>query len=124
MSLLGISFVYGFMLYGLVLLIVNFSGPFNIMDYFRKFMHWLHPQLGKLIECPYCCSTWIGGFLSLLNYLLIPIKFTPFNIVFAGTNLWWLIISFDTFFGCAAVWLLHVLDDYLEYNTKVEYEDE
>ena len=124
MSLIGISFVYGFMLYGLVLLLVSFSGPFNIMTKIRDLMHWFHPQLGKLIECPYCTCTWVGGFISTLNYLFIPLKFTPFNIIFAGSGLWWLIIPFDTFFGCGVVWLLHVLDDYLESNTKVEYEDE
>ena len=124
MSLIGISFVYGFMLYGFVLLLVSFSGPFNIMTKIRDLMHWFHPQLGKLIECPYCTCTWVGGFISTLNYLFIPLKFTPFNIIFAGSGLWWLIIPFDTFFGCGVVWLLHVLDDYLESNTKVEYEDE
>jgi uncharacterized Tic20 family protein len=124
MSLIGVSLVYGFMLYGLVLLVVSFSGPFNIMDRFRDLMHWLHPQLGKLVECPYCSSFWCGVILSAINYLFIPIAFTPFNIIFAGSGLWWLIIPFDTFFGCAAVWLLHVLDEYLESNTKNEYEDE
>lgn len=124
MSLIGISFVYGFMLYGLVLMLVSFPGPFGIMDVFRSLMHWLHPQLGKLIECPYCTSVWASGIISLINYLLIPVKFTPFNIIFAGSGLWWTIIPLDVFFGCAMVWILHVLDEYLEANTKEEYEDE
>lgn len=124
MSLIGISLVYGFMLYGLVLLLVSFSGPFNIVGKFRDFLHWLHPQLGELIECPYCTSTWVGGFISAINYFIIGVKFTPFNIILAGSGLWWIIIPFDTFFGCACVWILHVLDEYLESNTKVEYEDE
>lgn len=124
MSLIGVSLVYGFMLYGLVLMLVSFEGPFNIVGKFRDLLHWVHPQLGKLIECPYCTSTWCGGFISTLNYFLIPIHFTPFNIIFAGSSLWWIIIPLDTFFGCGIVWLLHVLDEYLESNTKVEYEDE
>lgn len=124
MSLFGVCVIYGIMLYGMVLMAVNFSGPFGVMDKFRTFLHWLHPQLGELIECPYCTSTWIGGGISLINYFLISIKFTPFNIIFNGSELWWCIIPLDTFFGCGIVWLLHVLDEYLESNTKVEYEDE
>lgn len=124
MSLIGVSFIYGFMLYGLVLMFVSFPGPFNILGKFRDIMHWLHPQLGKLIDCPFCFSTWVGGFISLVNYLWVPFKFTPFNILFDNTELWYLIIPFDTFFGCGVVWILHVLDDYLESNTKEEYEDE
>lgn len=124
MSLIGVSFVYGFMMYGLVLLLVNFDGPFGIVRKFRDLLHWLHPQLGELISCPFCTSTWVGGFISLLNYLFIPVHFTPFNIIFAGSGLWWLIIPLDAFFGNACVWLLHVTDEFLESNTKVEYEDE
>ena len=44
MSLIGISLIYGIMLYGLVLLLVSFSGPFNIVGKFRDLLHWLHPQ--------------------------------------------------------------------------------
>lgn len=124
MSLIGVSVVYAFMMYGFVLLLTSFDGPFNIVGKFRDLLHWLHPQLGKLIECPYCTCTWVGGFISSLNYLLISVKFTPFNIILCGTGLWWLIIPFDTFFACGCVWLLHVIDDYYSSNVKVEYEDD
>ena len=49
MNLLGLCIVYGFMLYGLIELLVFFPGPFNMLGKFREFMHWLHPQLGELI---------------------------------------------------------------------------
>ena len=123
MSLIGISFAYGLMLYGCVLMFVSFGGPFDILEKFRQLLNWLHPQLGKLISCPFCTATWIGGIISTLNYLFIPINFTPFNIIFDGSGLWWLIIPLDTFYGCGVVWLLHLLDEYLEGNTPTEYED-
>ena len=50
MSLIGVSFVYGFMMYGLVLLLVSFDGPFGIVKKFRDLLHWVHPQLGELIS--------------------------------------------------------------------------
>lgn len=124
MELLVISLIYSLTLFGVGEMFIYFSGPFNILEYIRSMAHWIHPKFGELFTCIFCFSTWCGGFISALNYFLIPIHFTPFNIIFAGSGLWWLIIPFDTFFGCGVVWLLHVLDDYLESNTKVEYEDE
>ena len=124
MGFFGVTLAYSIMMYGLVLLLVSFPGPFGVMDKFRSLLNWIHPQLGKLIACPYCTSTWIGAAMSALNYFFIPIAFTPFNMVFAGTGYVVAIILFDTFFTAGSVWLLHVLDEYLEAITKVDYIDE
>ena len=109
--------------YGITTMLIYFNGPFDIIEYFRKTMNAIHPKLGELFQCPFCLSTWIGGLFSIINYLWIPIKITPFNMILAGSGLWWLIIPTDAFLTCGTVWLLHVLDEYLENNSKT-YEDQ
>lgn len=109
--------------YGITTMLIYFNGPFDIIEYFRKTMNAIHPKLGELFQCPFCLSTWIGGLFSMINYLWIPIKITPFNMILAGSGLWWLIIPMDSFLTCGTVWLLHVLDEYLENNSKT-YEDQ
>ena len=109
--------------YGITTMLIYFNGPFDIIEYFRKTMNAIHPKLGELFQCPFCLSTWIGGLFSIINYLSIPIKITPFNMILAGSGLWWLIIPMDSFLTCGTVWLLHVLDEYLENNSKT-YEDQ
>ena len=109
--------------YGITTMLIYFNGPFDIIEYFRKTMNAIHPKLGELFQCPFCLSTWIGGLFSIINYLWIPIKITPFNMILAGSGLWWLIIPMDSFLTCGPVWLLHVLDEYLENNSKT-YEDQ
>ena len=108
--------------YGITTMLIYFNGPFDIIEYFRQTMNASHPKLGELFQCPFCLSTWIGGLVSIINYLWIPIKITPFNMILAGSGLWWLIIPMDSFLTCGTVWLLHVLDEYLENNSKT-YED-
>lgn len=109
--------------YGITTMLIYFNGPFDIIEYFRKTMNAIHPKLGELFQCPFCLSTWIGGLFSIINYSWIPIKITPFNMILAGSGLWWLIIPMDSFLTCGTVWLLHVLDEYLENNSKT-YEDQ
>lgn len=109
--------------YGITTILIYFNGPFDIIEYFRKTMNAIHPKLGELFQCPFCLSTWIGGLFSIINYLWIPIKITPFNMILAGSGLWWLVIPMDAFLTCGTVWLLHVLDEYLENNSKT-YEDQ
>lgn len=109
--------------YGITTMLIYFNGPFDIIEYFRKTMNAIHPKLGELFQCSFCLSTWIGGLFSIINYLWIPIKITPFNMILAGSGLWWLIIPMDSFLTCGTVWLLHVLDEYLENNSKT-YEDQ
>ena len=77
--------------YGITTMLIYFNGPFDIIEYFRKTMNAIHPKLGELFRCPFCLSTWIGGLFSIINYLWIPIKITPFNMILAGSGLWWCI---------------------------------
>lgn len=109
-----IIFAYIFAAFGLVEILVFFNGPFDIVSKFRNFAHWVHPKFGELFTCIACCSTWIGILFSILNYWFIPIKFTPFNIVFDGTHFWWLIIFLDGMFTCGITWLLYQLEEMME----------
>lgn len=109
--------------YGITTMFIYFDGPFDIISAFRNMMSSIHPKVGELFRCPFCLSTWCGMLFSVLNYYFIPIKITPFNMILGETNMWWLIIPMDMFLTCGSVWLLHVLDEYLENNSKT-YEDE
>ena len=78
-----------------------------------------HDQLGELVSCEACTSTWVSFFISALNIIVIQtIAFTPFNIILAGTGLWWLIILLDGLFGSGVSWLLFRLEDFLTNNAQ------
>ncbi|MCD8207753.1 MAG: hypothetical protein LUD72_07440 [Bacteroidales bacterium] len=109
--------------FGLTELVIFFDGPLNILSGFRKAMNYFSPSLGKLVGCPACFSTWVGIILSTVNYLFITVPFTPFNLVFRGTNYWWLIVPLDCFLTAGTTWTLYQLDEYLEKNS-VEYEED
>lgn len=110
--------------FGFAEILIFFNGPFDIVEKFRKFAHWIHPKFGELFTCVACCSTWIGLFFSALNYWVIPIKFTPFNIIFADTQLWWLILFMDGMFTCGTTWLLYQLEEMMERVGKNNDENE
>lgn len=124
MELLAITIIYSVFLFGIGEMFIYFNGPFDILEYIRKIAHWIHPKFGDLFTCIFCFSTWSGAIVSLINYFLIPIPFTPFNMILGETKLWWVIALFDMFFGCASTWMWHRLDDYMESKTKGDYEDE
>ena len=100
--------------YGFCELMVFFDGPFNIIEKFRRFAHWISDSFGKLFTCVACLSTWTGLVFSAINYFFIPISFTPFNIIFEGTDLWWLIIFMDAMFTCGTTWSLYQLEEMIE----------
>ena len=108
--------------YGLTMMLIYFNGPFDIIEHFRNFVNYIHPKLGELFTCCFCLSTWIGGVFSLIDYLWIPVDITPFNMIFGSSPMWWLIIPMDSLLTCGTIWLLHLLDEYLEINSKT-YED-
>jgi hypothetical protein len=61
-----------------------------------------------------CLPANFGWIVSVLNWFLIPVAITPFNIILAGTGLWWLAMILDCCFTTGVVWLLYVLDEWLE----------
>lgn len=124
MELISISLIYSICLFGIGEMFVYFDGPFGIIESFRRFAHWIHPKFGELFTCIFCFSTWSGAIMSMINYFLIPVPFTPFNIILGDTGLWYVIMALDMFFGCASTWMWHGIDELVESNTKKEYEDE
>ena len=119
--------VFSFICYSGTQFIVYLNGPFHIFEKFRKLMQNTHEQLGELISCEACTSTWVSFFVSALNLIFIPsIAFTPFNLILCGHGLWWLIILLDGLFGSGVSWMLFRIEDALtaikEQNGT--YEDE
>lgn len=100
------------------------EGPFNMFEWWREVANNISEGFGKLFTCMMCFSTWVGLVVSIVD-LLIPVAvFTPFNIVLAGTGLWWLIPILDAGFTSGAVWLLHNFEEACERHGTVAYIDE
>lgn len=107
------------MTYGLSNLLVYGSGPFNILGRFRDFSHKYLGTFGDMLDCMMCTSTNIGFVLSILDFFIFHnIMFTPFNILFNDTNLWYLIIPFDGFVTSGVVWLIHTVQETLELSNN------
>ena len=118
-----IVLMYVLAVYGLSNIIVFGEGPFYILEKWRELMYNIHPNIGKLFSCMMCLPANIGWVASLVDWFLISsIAFTPFNIIFAGTGLWWLAMILDMGFTSGICWLLYVIDDYFEKKTP-SYED-
>lgn len=114
MYYLFIFLVFSFICYSGTQFIVYLNGPFHIFEKFRKLMQQTHDQLGELVSCEACTSTWVSFFISALNILIIPtIAFTPFNLLLGNTGLWWLIILLDGLFGSGISWMLFRIEDAL-----------
>ena len=114
-----IFLVFSFICYSATQMIVYLNGPFHIFEKFRLFLQNTNDQLGELVSCEACTSTWMGFFISALNLIIIPtIAFTPFNLILGGHGLWWLIIFLDGMFGSGISWLLFRVEDYLTNNAQ------
>ena len=112
-----IIFLYCIMAYGACNVIVFGSGPFKIFEWIRYYAESIGEHFGQLFSCMMCMPTNFGIICSLVNWFLIPIAFTPFNIVFTGTTLWWLAMLCDGAFTSGIVWLLHTIQEYIENKT-------
>lgn len=112
-----IIFLYCIMAYGACNVIVFGSGPFKIFERIRYYAEGIGEHFGQLFSCMMCMPTNFGIICSLVNWFLIPIAFTPFNIVFAGTTLWWLAMLCDGAFTSGIVWLLHTIQEHIENKT-------
>ena len=71
-----------------------------------------------------CFPTNVGWIFSLFNWFVIPtIPVSPFNMVFHGTDLWWVAMILDACYCAGVCHLLWNIDDYIDKNTPI-YEDE
>ena len=119
-----ISISYILAVYGIANVIVFGEGPFYFLEKWRSFAYSIHPNFGKLFSCMMCLPANIGWIMSLIDWFLIPsIALTPFNIILAGTGLWWLALILDMGITSGLCWLIYVIDDFFEKNTS-SYEEE
>ena len=112
-----IIFLYCLMAYGACNVIVFGSGPFKIFEYIRYWADEISDHFGQLFSCMMCLPTNFGIICSLVNWFFIPLAFTPFNILFAGTGLWWLAMLCDGAFTSGIVWLINTFQEYFENKT-------
>lgn len=110
-----VLFCYILMAYGACNVIAFSDGPFYIFARLREFAHDINPHFGKLFSCMMCLPANFGWICSIVNWFFIPILFTPFNIVFYGyDNLWWLAALCDGAFTTGIVYLIYIVNEYLE----------
>lgn len=101
--------------YGACNVIVFGSGPFRIFEHIRSISNSISEHFGLLFSCMMCLPTNFGIICSLLDWFLFTsIAFTPFNIIFAGTNLWWMAMLLDGAITSGAVWAIHNIVSFFE----------
>ena len=124
MSYWLISLIYVIAVFGFCNMVAYGSGPFRIFERLRSWAEGISDHFGLLFKCMMCLPANVGWFLSLVDWFLIPgVMLTPFNIVFAGTGLWWLAMLLDCCFTSGSVWLIHQLDEWLEREPGVTDKD-
>ena len=109
-----IIFLYCVAAYGLSNMMVFGSGPFRIFERIRSFAQGISEHFGTLFSCMMCFPANLGLFASLINWFLIPVALTPFNILLAGTSLWWLAALCDCCFTSGIVWFVHHVELFFE----------
>lgn len=115
-----ILFCYILTAYGACNVIAFGDGPFYIFTRLREFAHSISPHFGKLFSCMMCLPANYGWICSLVNWFLIPTRFTPFNMIFySNENLWWLAALCDGAFTTGVVYLIYILNEYLE--KRIDY---
>ena len=84
------------------------DGPFYIFTRIRHLAESISEHFGKLFSCMVCFPSNLSWVMSLVDWFLVPqVAFTPFNMILAGTGLWWLAMLMDIGFGAGAVWAIH-----------------
>lgn len=109
--------------YGISLIVTQNVGPFNIFFRWRLFAENISDNFGLLFKCMTCFPSNVGWIFSIVNWFLLPISITPFNMILHGTNLWWLAAIMDACFTGGIVHFIYNIDDYIDKNTPI-YEDE
>ena len=119
-----IVFCYILFAYGLANMVCFTEGPFNMFEWWREVANNISEGFGKLFTCMMCFSTWVGLVVSIVDLLIPAAVFTPFNIVLAGTGLWWLIPILDAGFTSGVVWLIHNFEEACERHGTIGYIDD
>ena len=118
-----ILFCYIWFAYGMTVIVTQSIGPFYIFFRLRLWAENISDNFGMLFKCPLCFPTNVGWVFSLVNWFLLPIPITPFNMIFSGTGLWWLAMILDACLTGGICHLLWNIDDYIDKNTPI-FEDE
>ena len=119
-----IVFCYILFAYGLANMVCFAEGPFNMFEWWREVANNISEGFGKLFTCMMCFSTWVGLVVSIVDLLIPAAVFTPFNIVLAGTGVWWLIPILDAGFTSGVVWLIHNFEEACERHGTIGYIDD
>ena len=118
-----ILFCYIWFAYGMTVIVTQSIGPFYIFFRLRLWAENISDNFGMLFKCPLCFPTNVGWVFSLVNWFLLPIPITPFNMILNGTGLWWLAMILDAWLTGGICHLLWNIDDYIDKNTPI-FEDE
>lgn len=106
--------------YGACNVIAFGDGPFYIFYRIREWAHNISEHFAKVFTCMMCLPANFGWMCSLFNWFLVPVPFTPFNIIFGSySNLWWLAALCDGALTTGIVYLIYILNEYLE--KKIDY---
>lgn len=115
MSNFVIILCYILVAYGACNVIAFGDGPFYVFSRIRQWANNISEHFGKVFSCMMCLPANFGWICSLVNWFCIPVAFTPFNIIFAGhTELWWLAALCDGALTTGIVYLIFILNEYLE----------
>jgi hypothetical protein len=121
-----IIFIYSIAAYGICNMIAFGSGPFKIFEKIREWSYDISEHFSSLFSCMMCLPANIGWITSLINWFFIPVKITPFNLLLAGTNLWWIALICDCCFTSGIVWIIHNIESFFEniMNNGSDIQDE
>lgn len=110
-----IIFMYCIAAYGISNMMVFGSGPFKLFEHIRNITSSISEHFGSMFQCMMCFPANVGWVVSLIDWFFIKkIAITPFNILLAGTNLWWLALICDCCFTSGIVWITHNVESFFE----------
>lgn len=122
-----ILFCYVFFAYGCSLIVTQGEGPKGVFARLRDWAEDVGPNFGLLFRCMMCFPANLGLFFSLLNWFLLPVAITPFNMVFAayrGTFLMSIVACIlDACFTSAVCHIIFNVEDFVDKSTPVAEDD-
>ena len=128
MSNILIIFLYIFFFFVLSKMVVFSSGLFRLFEKIREWSSNLSEHFGTLFSCMICLPANVGWIASIIDWFLIPnLALTPFNILLAGTNLWWVALIADCCLTSGLVWIIHNIESFFESiangNSAIQEDD-